>query len=50
MDNHANARATEEMERLGGEGLRVMVAATRDIDPAISIPRATCWRRCRACR
>ena len=33
-DDHANTRATEEMERLGGEGLRVMVAATRDIDPA----------------
>ena len=24
----------QEMERLGGKGLRVMVAATRDIDPA----------------
>ena len=29
-----NARAAQEMERLGGKGLRVMVAATRDIDPA----------------
>ena len=29
-----NARSAQEMERLGGKGLRVMVAATRDIDPA----------------
>ena len=29
-----NARAAQEMERLGGKGLRVMVAATRDIDPS----------------
>ena len=29
-----NARADQEMERLGGKGLRIMVAATRDIDPA----------------
>ncbi len=29
-----NARATDEMERLGGKGLRIMVAATRDIDPS----------------
>jgi P-type Ca2+ transporter type 2C len=29
----ANARATKEMERLGGQGLRIMVAATKDIDP-----------------
>ena len=29
-----NTRAAQEMERLGGKGLRVMVAATRDIDPA----------------
>ncbi len=29
-----NARASQEMERLGGKGLRIMVAATRDIDPA----------------
>ena len=28
------ARAVEEMERLGGKGLRIMVAATRDIDPS----------------
>jgi P-type Ca2+ transporter type 2C len=28
-----NTRASEEMERLGGKGLRIMVAATRDIDP-----------------
>src|SRR6478735_91401 len=28
------ARAVEEMERLGGKGLRIMVAGTRDIDPA----------------
>ena len=30
----ANTRSTEQMERLGGEGLRIMVAATRDLDPA----------------
>ena len=29
-----NARSAQEMERLGGKGLRVMVAATRDINPA----------------
>ena len=29
-----NKRSNEEMERLGGKGLRVMVAATRDLDPA----------------
>ena len=29
-----NARSAQEMERLGGKGLRIMVAATRDIDPA----------------
>ena len=29
-----NTRAAQEMERLGGKGLRIMVAATRDIDPA----------------
>jgi Ca2+-transporting ATPase len=29
-----DARAAQEMERLGGQGLRIMVAATRDIDPA----------------
>jgi P-type Ca2+ transporter type 2C len=29
-----NSRAGKEMDRLGGRGLRVMVAATRDIDPA----------------
>jgi Ca2+-transporting ATPase len=29
-----NTRSEQEMARLGGEGLRVMVAATRDIDPA----------------
>ena len=29
-----NTRASQEMERLGGKGLRIMVAATRDIDPA----------------
>ena len=28
------ARAVEEMERLGGKGLRIMVAATRDIAPS----------------
>src|SRR4029077_18507216 len=30
----ANTRASEQMERLGGKGLRIMVAATRDIDPS----------------
>ena len=30
----ANARSSKEMERLGGKGLRIMVAATRDIEPA----------------
>ena len=30
----ANARAAKQMERLGGQGLRVMVAATKDIDSA----------------
>ena len=29
-----NTRSAQEMERLGGQGLRIMVAATRDIDPA----------------
>ena len=29
-----NKRSSEEMDRLGGKGLRIMVAATRDIDPA----------------
>ena len=29
-----NTRSSKEMDRLGGEGLRIMVAATRDIDPA----------------
>ena len=29
-----NARSSQEMDRLGGKGLRIMVAATRDIDPA----------------
>ncbi len=29
-----NARSSQEMDRLGGQGLRIMVAATRDIDPA----------------
>ena len=28
-----NKRSSEEMERLGGQGLRVMVAARRDLDP-----------------
>ncbi len=29
-----NKRSGEEMDRLGGKGLRIMVAAMRDIDPA----------------
>ncbi len=29
-----NTRSSQEMDRLGGKGLRIMVAATRDIDPA----------------
>ena len=29
-----NKRSNDEMERLGGQGLRVMVAAVRDLDPA----------------
>ncbi len=29
-----NRRSGEEMDRLGGKGLRIMVAATRDLDPA----------------
>ena len=29
-----NHRADQEMERLGGKGLRIMAAATKDIDPA----------------
>ena len=29
-----SSRAAKEMDRLGGQGLRIMVAATRDIDPA----------------
>ncbi len=29
-----NKRSSEEMDRLGGKGLRIMVAATRDLDPA----------------
>jgi Ca2+-transporting ATPase len=32
--DEANTRASEQMERLGGKGLRIMVAATRDIDPS----------------
>jgi Ca2+-transporting ATPase len=28
-----NARSGQEMDRLGGEGLRIMAAATRDMDP-----------------
>ena len=28
-----NARASQEMDRLGGKGLRIMVAAFRDLDP-----------------
>jgi P-type Ca2+ transporter type 2C len=33
-NDDANTRAAKQMERLGGQGLRVMVAATKDIDPA----------------
>jgi len=29
-----NARAGQEMNRLGGKGLRIMAAATKDLDPA----------------
>ena len=29
-----SSRAAKEMDRLGGQGLRIMAAATRDIDPA----------------
>ena len=29
-----SSRAAKEMDRLGGQGLRIMVAATKDIDPA----------------
>jgi Ca2+-transporting ATPase len=29
-----NTRSSQEMDRLGSKGLRIMVAATRDIDPA----------------
>lgn len=32
--NEQSTRSSQEMERLGGKGLRIMVAATRDIDPA----------------
>jgi Ca2+-transporting ATPase len=32
-DDDAQTRSGEEMERLGRKGLRIMVAATRDIDP-----------------
>ena len=32
------------MERLGEQGLRIMVAATRDIDPADFDPAAICCR------
>ena len=34
LGRRAEQRADQEMERLGGQGLRIMVAATRDIDPA----------------
>ena len=34
-----NARANEEMERLGGKGLRIMAAAMKDIDPDGLRPR-----------
>jgi Ca2+-transporting ATPase len=33
-----NQRAQAEMDRLGGKGLRIMAAATRDIDPAAFDP------------
>src|SRR6476620_9842007 len=33
-DSDAEARAVDQMERLGGKGLRIMVAGTRDIDPS----------------
>ncbi len=33
-----NKRSSEEMDRLGGKGLRIMVAATRDLDPTTFDP------------
>ena len=33
-DDQLNKRSSEEMERLGGQGLRIMAAAMRDLDPA----------------
>ncbi len=32
--NRSSTRSTKEMERLEGRGLRIMVAGTRDLDPA----------------
>src|SRR3954447_4903424 len=34
----ANRRADEQMQRLGSQGLRIMAAATKDIDPATFDP------------
>ena len=39
-----NARSTQEMERLGGKGLRVMGAATEISTPRSSTQTETCFR------
>ncbi len=36
----SNERANKEMERLGGEGLRIMAAAQKDLDPSTFDPNA----------
>ena len=37
--NEQNKRSSEEMDRLGGKGLRIMVAARRDLDPTEFDPK-----------
>ncbi|MFN8621447.1 MAG: HAD-IC family P-type ATPase [Chloroflexota bacterium] len=39
MDDALRARMDREMERLGGEGLRVMAAGQKDLDPATFDPK-----------
>ena len=41
-DDALQARAEENVERMGGKGLRVMAAAVRDLDAEASIHRAIC--------
>ena len=39
-----NERANQEMQRLGEQGLRIMVAAMRDIQPSDFDPDGDCCR------